>query len=542
MLEPTDYSGRTVLADTNDVVSSQGVFNAVFTAVVPGQATELATPELDPIFNVAGINVRRVEPRHTPSVINAVFNVENFWDGRARSDFNGSSTTGSFDSQAGVFEEEAEQAILARRKVHIDHASLASQALSPPLSAVEMSFEGRTLVQLGRKMLSLRPLGLQRVSPEDSVLGPLSRATLSGGHMSGNLGLATSYTALIQRAFQPRWWDSTRTVDGFTQMEANFSLFFGLAIQAYESLLVSDRSPFDRFMTGDDAALSMSQLHGLLSFIKTPFSRGKLFNGVGRGSCVLCHAGPELTAAAYTTYKKGKIRVSSTTRLAAGKLVEDTTAGAYFDQGFFNTGVRPTREDAGRGISPANPPGFTRAAVSGLPFAPPLPACGGKNRVPCPIDNRDLVEGAFKVPGLRNVELTGPYFHNGGQATLIQVLDFYRRQGDFADVNVASVSPFMAFMEFDAADAKAMVGFLLSLTDERVRQEQAPFDHPQLFVSNGSRGNSQGPTCKGGTATCDNREEIPATGAGGRPAAGLPPLDTFLRLDPGLRPQPDRCP
>jgi cytochrome c peroxidase len=31
------------------------------------------------------------------------------------------------------------------------------------------------------------------------------------------------------------------------------------------------------------------------------------------------------------------------------------------------------------------------------------------------------------------VALTAPYFHNGGQATLRQVLEFYRRGGDFAN-------------------------------------------------------------------------------------------------------------
>ena len=35
----------------------------------------------------------------------------------------------------------------------------------------------------------------------------------------------------------------------------------------------------------------------------------------------------------------------------------------------------------------------------------------------------------FKSPSLRNVELTGPYFHDGGQATLEQVVDFYGRLG-----------------------------------------------------------------------------------------------------------------
>src|SRR3954469_24323194 len=44
--------------------------------------------------------------------------------------------------------------------------------------------------------------------------------------------------------------------------------------------------------------------------------------------------------------------------------------------------------------------------------------------------DRTAVDGAFKTPGLRDVELTAPYFHNGGQLTLRQVVDFYNRGGD----------------------------------------------------------------------------------------------------------------
>ena len=56
---------------------------------------------------------------------------------------------------------------------------------------------------------------------------------------------------------------------------------------------------------------------------------------------------------------------------------------------FANIGVRPTREDRGRG------------------------------------------DGEFKTSTLRNVELTGPYFHTGGYSTLRQVVEFYDRGGDF---------------------------------------------------------------------------------------------------------------
>ncbi len=40
----------------------------------------------------------------------------------------------------------------------------------------------------------------------------------------------------------------------FTQMEANFSLFFGLSVQAYESLLIPDHTPADRFFDANPNA------------------------------------------------------------------------------------------------------------------------------------------------------------------------------------------------------------------------------------------------------------------------------------------------
>ena len=39
---------------------------------------------------------------------------------------------------------------------------------------------------------------------------------------------------------------------------------------------------------------------------------------------------------------------------------------------------------------------------------------------------------AFEVPGLRNVEVHGPHFHNGGMVSLEQAVAFYDRRGDFS--------------------------------------------------------------------------------------------------------------
>jgi cytochrome c peroxidase len=46
------------------------------------------------------------------------------------------------------------------------------------------------------------------------------------------------------------------------------------------------------------------------------------------------------------------------------------------------------------------------------------------------------VDGAHKTPGLRNVELTAPFFQNGGTLSLAEVVDFYNRGGDFGPVNI----------------------------------------------------------------------------------------------------------
>ena len=71
-----------------------------------GRADEDCTAESpDPIgFHVNGTNVRRVEPRNTPTTINAAFNHRNFWDGRANNIFNGVDPNGQRNTAARVLE------------------------------------------------------------------------------------------------------------------------------------------------------------------------------------------------------------------------------------------------------------------------------------------------------------------------------------------------------------------------------------------------------------------------------------------------------
>ena len=123
------------------------------------------------------------------------------------------------------------------------------------------------------------------------------------------------------------------------------------------------------------------------------------------------------------------------------------------------------------------------------------------------------VAGTFKVPSLRNVDLTGPYFHTGGKATLAQVVEFYDNGGDFANPTKA---PAIVPLHLTADQTSSLIAFLLALTDERVRRQRAPFDHPQLLIPNGADSSGN-----------DSVLVVPAVGAGGGDA-----LPRFLSLNP----------
>lgn len=497
-LSPSDFPFRQfavaddrasqVLRDRDDRASSQGVYRRDFLDVMAGSPADTVSggiPDLP--FAVNGANVRRVEPRNTPTVINAVFNHRNFWDGRANFLCNGSNPLGPpglTNPLAKILRVSGGAPVL--ESTSIPFSSLASQALGPPVSPFEMSALGRDWKKIGRKMLSLTPLGQQRVDATDSVLG---------SYANSRAGLTVKYADLIRQTFQPAYWDSTllfnvngtlvgsgapATTDQFALMEFNFSLFFGLAVQAYEATLVSADTPFDRFRDGDVNALTSQQKLGLDVFLN-------------KGRCIVCHSGAELTSAAVSQISAKGLFESQPLR---------NGSSITHDTGFFNTGVRPN-EDPGLGDPSFSPP---------LSLAPP----GG------------AVAGYFKTPGLRNVEFTGPYFHNGGQATLAEVVEFYDRGGDFENTQIdANIKT----LNLTADEDDALRAFLLALSDERVRFERAPFDHPELCVPDGSPGTNThiaqyGPNGYGR----DHLLEIPAVGAAGDKF----PLQTFEELLKGV--------
>ncbi len=211
--------------------------------------------------------------------------------------------------------------------------------------------------------------------------------------------------------------------------EYNFGLFWGLAIQAYEATLVANDSRVDQFFDGSAAALNSVEHQGL-----------RLFQG-GATDCTNCQAGAELTLASLSGLNQNGRR---------GR------GGRAADPGFFRTGVRPINDDVGLG---------------GLDiFGIPLSRGAAGNGAQC----------LFKTPGLSNVEFTGAYQHNGGQATLEQLIDFYSRGGDFP--GGGNLGPGIGNKNLSTADRTALVAFLKALSDDRVRYKRAPFDHPELCV------------------------------------------------------------
>lgn len=138
---------------------------------------------------------------------------------------------------------------------------------------------------------------------------------------------------------------------------------------------------------------------------------------------------------------------------------------------------------------------------------------------------RVAVNGAFKVPQLRNVELTAPYFHNGGDATVDQVVEFYDRGGNFATHNAANFAPNIQPLHFTDAEDEALVAFLNALTDERVRFEKAPFDHPGLVVPNGAVGTNLSVINDRTGNAVEDHLSIPPMGMNGRTP---PPPKKFL--------------
>jgi len=198
------------------------------------------------------------------------------------------------------------------------------------------------------------------------------------------------------------------------------------ALASYERTQFAFDSPFDRFMAGDRKAISDSAKRGW-----------ELFNTKAR--CNKCHA---------LTDKK-----------------RDPT---YFtDNDFHNIGIGIIRHNvvalacrAEREINSGNLIDVDRAAIqSGMSVL-------GRFLV----TKKEADIAAFKTPDLRNVLMTAPYFHDGSQATLWDVMDHYNKGDGLHNPWLDEDIQPLALTEPEIDD---VVAFLASLTSSQYAAQGA---------------------------------------------------------------------
>jgi cytochrome c peroxidase len=189
------------------------------------------------------------------------------------------------------------------------------------------------------------------------------------------------------------------------------------AIASYERTQVAFDSPFDHFIAGDRTAIDEAAKRGW-----------ELFNTKGR--CNKCHALTEER--------------------------RDTTN--FTDNDFHNVGIHIIRHrvvalarHANQHVASGDEASIDRAAVES--------DTSELGRFLVTKNESDIA--SFKTPNLRNVLVTGPYFHDGTLETLWDVSDHYNKGAGLQDPYLDQDIQPLAFTEDEIDD---LVAFLASLT------------------------------------------------------------------------------
>ncbi len=191
------------------------------------------------------------------------------------------------------------------------------------------------------------------------------------------------------------------------------------AIAAFERSLVQTDTPYDRFLRGEDQALSEAQKRGLEQF-------------VGKAQCVVCHNGPLLSDENY--YNLG---VPPAREWEEDGLAQVTFRFELYAKGVSEEMYRKTKDDPG------------------LYFRTKQKADKGK----------------FRTPSLRYTKYSAPYMHNGQLETLRDVVEFYNAGGgsnEFAETKTPLVEP----LGLSESEIKDLVAFLESMSGEEILMDE----------------------------------------------------------------------
>lgn len=177
----------------------------------------------------------------------------------------------------------------------------------------------------------------------------------------------------------------------------------GFAISAYVGSLNAFNSDFDRFARGETNTLNPDAIRGFNLFM-------------GKAACGTCHFAPLFSGTVPPDFTESESEVLGVPQQWPAK--------------------KPAADkDPGRG------------------------AARIKDQLP-------IYQFSFKTPTLRNIELTGPYMHNGSMNSLESVMDFYNRGGGngiglhFAHQTLSSEK-----LGLKPREIRQIIAFMKSLTD-----------------------------------------------------------------------------
>jgi cytochrome c peroxidase len=184
------------------------------------------------------------------------------------------------------------------------------------------------------------------------------------------------------------------------------------AIAAHLRRVRSGETPFDRYIAGNDGAITAAAKRG-----------AKLF--IGKAACSDCHTGP-----------------------------------AFTDNLFHNTGVAQVGERV-----PAMDDGRFAAVMPLLGHGFNSSSAFSDNTATGRLDGLapdEVQRGAFLTPMLRNCTETGPYMHAGQLATLEEVIELYDRGGEETGFS-GTKDEKMKVLNLTAAEKLDLVEFLRTL-------------------------------------------------------------------------------
>lgn len=234
--------------------------------------------------------------------------------------------------------------------------------------------ENRALMKSGR--LDIAHLMFEKYRAEYDAVFP----TPLDPSLSGDAGDASRFplTGRPKQGMEPDGaWEAMAAGDRaiINRIYANY----GKAIAAYMRKLVSRNAPFDRFMAGDDNAISASAKRGILVFLN-------------KGDCAGCHSGPNFSDDQFHA-----IGVPQT-----GPRVPAVDTGRFADlpallgSPFNSAGAFSDKPDAGK--------------LDGLVLSTGM-------------------IGQFRTKSLRGLGASAPYMHSGQLATIEDVVEFYDQGG-----------------------------------------------------------------------------------------------------------------